>query len=690
MYQKNKLLFYHCIIILQMIMLAPMFSSAQYYNTFPKYLNANKNIGVYGGAYSFKVNEGLDLDFKVNPNGYMNLVPQTNFIVSDPQNGNILFTTEQRKITEYESTTLILNKDNQVVEGGDFEFYNEILEMMHFTTVVPTVDDDYTFYIFYYKNSDSRGVLFDLMYAVLDMNANNGAGKVIEKDIVLRKGLVKQFQRGVIPGNSCNLWVLFFDDYEDQLYTYELKNKTLDTLPILTKMNLNVGLEQANNPVFKISPDRQTLFMSTTITDRNSPEAFNGVYVQDLFFWKFDLETGKAYNGMRVRSDIRQSLTPFANYEFIDHTKIVIAFNATYGRSLGEEYIIDISQYDENYIRDNLRRLKNLSSDAGEFIEYKKYNNYLYRLKPGGSEFNPGDMTWNYSSGKLEGILMTDLLDDKEPTPLNFNEATMLRGFNFEGSSSINNMFSYEIVYPLPEGLGFTNGVHAIDHCFEQSTNVALSVPRESEYYVWDDGSTSRDRIVTKPGKYWVEYPFKCVTLIDSFYVYDIYENTPIYNIDTIGCTQHFPIKVNLNTQVDSILINNNFYSQYIPVEAPMNATMEHYKMGCVKASQLIVNENICPCDIFKPNAFTPNGDGNNDYFKPIILGGCVPSNYLLKIYDRWGKMVYASYNSTDLGWDGSLDGKPAPSGVYLYTFEVKDQFTGASFFYKGDVTLIR
>ena len=85
------------------------------------------------------------------------------------------------------------------------------------------------------------------------------------------------------------------------------------------------------------------------------------------------------------------------------------------------------------------------------------------------------------------------------------------------------------------------------------------------------------------------------------------------------------------------------------------------------------------------PNAFTPNGDGINDFFG--IYGTSVKS-YHMEIYDRWGELIFQNddYFPT---WDGNYHGKPLNVGVYVYLVQV-DYKDGTSMFRKGDVTLIR
>ena len=90
------------------------------------------------------------------------------------------------------------------------------------------------------------------------------------------------------------------------------------------------------------------------------------------------------------------------------------------------------------------------------------------------------------------------------------------------------------------------------------------------------------------------------------------------------------------------------------------------------------------------PNAFSPNGDKNNDLFKPIVE--CPIEDYLLQIYNRWGDLVFESYQISD-GWDGEVNGKPAPVDVYIYRAEyyaLRDGVRTLIFNEMKEVTLVR
>jgi len=85
--------------------------------------------------------------------------------------------------------------------------------------------------------------------------------------------------------------------------------------------------------------------------------------------------------------------------------------------------------------------------------------------------------------------------------------------------------------------------------------------------------------------------------------------------------------------------------------------------------------------ELYIPNAFTPNGDGINDYFVVQSINDCVP--YEMSIYNRWGQMIFYT-DSFPLIWDGTFNGDPVPTGSYVYLIR------GGNFNKTGIITVIR
>lgn len=96
---------------------------------------------------------------------------------------------------------------------------------------------------------------------------------------------------------------------------------------------------------------------------------------------------------------------------------------------------------------------------------------------------------------------------------------------------------------------------------------------------------------------------------------------------------------------------------------------------------------------VFFPNAFSPNGDGRNDFFAPKFESENIAQVIEINIFDRfgnqiWGKSNFTLYDDTD-GWDGTFNGQLLNSGVFVYTSQI--QFKDGSIkTYSGDVTLLK
>ncbi|HEY9115973.1 MAG TPA: gliding motility-associated C-terminal domain-containing protein, partial [Bacteroidales bacterium] len=67
----------------------------------------------------------------------------------------------------------------------------------------------------------------------------------------------------------------------------------------------------------------------------------------------------------------------------------------------------------------------------------------------------------------------------------------------------------------------------------------------------------------------------------------------------------------------------------------------------------------------FLPNAFSPDGDGLNDEFKPVEKYDFVKT-YQLSIFNRWGQLIFETSNISH-GWDGTYQGKSVEQGSYVY-----------------------
>lgn len=123
-----------------------------------------------------------------------------------------------------------------------------------------------------------------------------------------------------------------------------------------------------------------------------------------------------------------------------------------------------------------------------------------------------------------------------------------------------------------------------------------------------------------------------------------------------------------------------------VTVTAPGLYTIEAIGAnGCAKTFTTTVQEQDCNSPVNMPNAFTPNGDGNNDVFR-------IPKSSFIRlnefaVYDRWGRKVFSTKNKS-VGWTGTNGNKLCPVGTYVYL--IRGWLTNKAVEVKGTVTLIR
>ena len=127
------------------------------------------------------------------------------------------------------------------------------------------------------------------------------------------------------------------------------------------------------------------------------------------------------------------------------------------------------------------------------------------------------------------------------------------------------------------------------------------------------------------------------------------------------------------------------------PIEDIIYTVQVTDAQGCSSLDSIALIVLPCP-EPFVPNAFTPDDDGTNDWFY-ILAPDCVVEVLYLRIYARWGELVFERTNFPanieTLGWDGRFRGKDFPTDVLVWLAEVKMP-DGTVLRKKGDVTLLR
>lgn len=108
----------------------------------------------------------------------------------------------------------------------------------------------------------------------------------------------------------------------------------------------------------------------------------------------------------------------------------------------------------------------------------------------------------------------------------------------------------------------------------------------------------------------------------------------------------------------------------------------------CSDTCTYTVHATDIPSDIWLPSAFSPNGDGLNDYFH-IVTDNPNIIVMELSVYNRWGQRVFVAMRSNK-GWDGTQSGVPVEVGTYFYYLRYTVTGSDEVHSMKGDLTLIR
>ncbi|HMF72600.1 MAG TPA: gliding motility-associated C-terminal domain-containing protein [Flavitalea sp.] len=114
-------------------------------------------------------------------------------------------------------------------------------------------------------------------------------------------------------------------------------------------------------------------------------------------------------------------------------------------------------------------------------------------------------------------------------------------------------------------------------------------------------------------------------------------------------------VKLETNTRFRSYSWSTGEFTSGISISQAGRYSVEVIdKLGCRWYDTIVVKLGECGISLTFPNAFSPNGDGRNDVFKPRMVKNI--ARYTLEVFNRYGQLVFKS-RDTLLGWDGALMG---------------------------------
>lgn len=240
-------------------------------------------------------------------------------------------------------------------------------------------------------------------------------------------------------------------------------------------------------------------------------------------------------------------------------------------------------------------------------------------------------------------------------------------------------------VTPLPE---FELGPD-LQLCAPES--VLLQVTTSADNYRWQDGSSLASITANESGLYAVTATKDGCSWTDSVQIYVFNPPKPNLGADTIIC-EDTPFLLKADVPAQSFLWQDGNTNDEYEVTVPGEYILSVLEGACAARDTIFIDFRRCAVfNAFLPNAFSPNGDGINDGFRPYLPPDVEVTDYLFRVFDRWGNLVFET-NQTDREWDGSFRGEILPQGVFLYFINIKyrDDFGEDETQLKGDVLLTR
>ncbi len=225
--------------------------------------------------------------------------------------------------------------------------------------------------------------------------------------------------------------------------------------------------------------------------------------------------------------------------------------------------------------------------------------------------------------------------------------------------------------------------------CISSSiTLLAPTLPGTTFY--WQDGSHSEQYTISETGTYSIHVRKEGCLYSDSIQVIINNFRQDLGN-DTLVC-KHTPYRIALQANVppgaevgwqdgssEPVYHAEKPGTYYVVVRDPL----------CINTDSITITEVLCDCVFHMPNAFSPNQDGLNDIFQPVLEAGCPVSAYSFSIFNRYGQRLFHSSQPGE-GWDGRQNNSFADAGTYFYQII----FTGGTqkkiYQQKGDLILLR
>ena len=583
----------------------------------------------------------------------------------------------------------------------------------------------------------------DLYYSIVDMSLSNGFGEVTEKGVMIDSNVQKLT---LVAGNDCNIWLVSHQGIGNAYKAYNVTEQGIEP-PVVSVTGSVLGdIEVAGTLI--CSPDRTKIVLTNILATSGQISAFDpatGIVsgTQDLpGFWpvltppnypmgglslwqgaafspdntklylssfggylaQFDLTVsplsgimlGQIYNGTALIGLVKSSFIMDATLKTAPDGKIYFHYEKTLENG---------TMFPTYIYNDNSLGVIHQPNVAGAGCNVSLTPVYTMTQPPFGASLT-------YFPNETGILAVADTTGMKQE--LCFRESMVLlpadtAGYSYvwsEGSDGNKLPVSYTGTFTVSY---FTHApcVYHVDTFIVQRANfdfdlgadttichtppyeLGIMVPAAT--YRWQDGSTGNNFSANASGSYKIAVTKNGCTLADSIQLTFIDLRQNLGN-DILFCDGE-QIALTLNareTDNATILWSTGSTQPGIKVNDTGTYWVQLSASVCKGGDTVVIAyDPLCYCHFSMPNAFSPNGDGLNDVFLPVISARCPVSAYSLNVFNRWGQRVFNSAKA-ERGWDGTFNGMPSEAGTYMYQIRFEGGTQKQTYTQKGDLVLLR
>ena len=632
-------------------------------------------------------------------------------------NGKLLF---------YTNGKVVINKQHEVMKNGTY--LNGHLSSTNNVLIVPLPGNDSIYYVF--TTGAALEETHQFRYSIVNMRGDGGLGEVTDKNIFVEEDVFEKIA-GVRHCNNRDAWIVVHKWNTDEYHTYQLTASGFNAVPVISHTGRVIsGFENNEIGALKFSRKGDKL-AAVNAFDYNSVELMD-----------FDNTTGMISNPLVFKPSLIQQFQYTGMYgdEFspdgrllyvsakntVDEPCVLYQFDITAPDAssiLATKQIITVIKswvagalqmgpdgkiYMAMYKDTSLSVIENpdvygtgcnfkynkifmgpLGKEPVQFGLPTFLQSYFY---PQSNPYdfsragNCSDSNVTFTINRLPGIdsVKWDFGDGQSSQTLQPVHKYLLSGF-YDVKLIVYKTDCSGLNDTITRKIWFAGETGFLGKDTSSCDILSLQLGVEEVYgvnYLWNTGAASSKITTYANGLYWLEMEQNGCRIRDSVNVFTKPKPFVSLGNDTTLCLNK-PVVLQVNTTAPSVLWNTGETTRSITVK----------NTGIYYAT---VTENLCTatdtirvgtgdCDFYIPSAFSPNDDGINDKFG--VLNSFSLRNFSMKIYDRYGHVIFASQNVTDR-WDGKLKGKKMPDGVYTWQI-IYINGLGYTKWLKGSVLLI-